>query len=138
VQGKVRYIAPVANPATRTFNVELEIANRDGKLPVGVTAEISLPVGTVLAHRISPALLTLDDDGVVGVKILDDSGQVAFVPADVARSSADGVWITGLPDPARIITVGQGYVRPGQFAKAAPGPVPASAAAPPAMPSRKE
>lgn len=122
VQGKVRYLAPVANPATRTFTVELEIANRDGKLPVGVTAEVDLPVGSVMAHRISPALLTLDDQGVVGVKILDDSGQVAFVAANVARSSADGVWITGLPDPARVITVGQGYVRAGQVAKATSAP----------------
>ena len=113
-QGTVRYIAPVADPATRTFAVELEFANRDAKLPAGVTAEIDLPVGTVMAHRISPALLTLDDGGGLGVKIVDDNGQVLFIAAQIVRSSADGVWVTGLPDPARIITVGQGFVKPEQ------------------------
>jgi multidrug efflux system membrane fusion protein len=73
-----------------------------------------------MAHRVSPALLTLDDAGTVGIKLLDDSGRVTFIPATVARSSADGVWLSGLPDPAPVITVGQGFVRPGQLARAAP------------------
>jgi multidrug efflux system membrane fusion protein len=120
VEGTVRYLAPVADEQTRTFAIELEFANREGALPVGVTAEIDLPVDTVMAHRVSPALLTLDDTGVVGVKTVDDADRVVFVPAQVARSSAEGVWLTGLPDPARIITVGQGYVRPGQVVQAAP------------------
>jgi membrane fusion protein, multidrug efflux system len=113
VAGRLRYVAPVADEATRTFAVELEIANPDGELPVGVTADIELPVGQVLAHRLSPALLTLDDAGVVGVKLQDAGDRVRFVPATVVRSSADGVWITGLPDPAPIIVGGQGFVRDG-------------------------
>jgi membrane fusion protein, multidrug efflux system len=113
VAGRLRYVAPVADEATRTFAVELEIANPDGQLPVGVTADIELPVGQVLAHRLSPALLTLDDAGVVGVKLQDAGDRVRFVPATVVRSSADGVWITGLPDPAPIIVGGQGFVRDG-------------------------
>ncbi len=113
VAGRLRYVAPVADEATRTFAVELEIANPTGELPVGVTADIELPVGQVLAHRLSPALLTLDDAGVVGVKLQDVGDRVRFVPATVVRSSADGVWITGLPDPAPIIVGGQGFVRDG-------------------------
>jgi multidrug efflux system membrane fusion protein len=120
VEGVVRYRAPVADESTRTFAVELEFANPRGDLPVGVTAEVDVPVGTVMAHRVSPALLTLDDAGTVGIKLLDDSGRVTFIPATVARSSADGVWLSGLPDPAPVITVGQGFVRPGQLARAAP------------------
>jgi multidrug efflux system membrane fusion protein len=113
VEGRLRYVAPQADAATRTFVVELEIDNSAAKLPVGVTADIELPVGEVLAHRVSPALLTLDEQGLVGVKIVGDDGRVRFVPAVVARSSTEGVWITGLPDPVRLITGGQGFVRPG-------------------------
>ncbi len=113
VTGRLRYVAPVADEATRTFAVELEIANLNGALPVGVTADIELPVGKVLAHRLSPALLTLDDAGVVGVKLQGEGDRVRFVPATVVRSSADGVWITGLPDPAPVIVGGQGFVRDG-------------------------
>ena len=120
VTGRLRYVAPVADTATRTFAVELEIANPGGELPVGVTADIELPVGTVRAHRLSPALLTLDDSGVVGVKIADADGRVRFVPATVVRTTPDGVWITGLPDPAPVIVGGQGFVRDGSLVAAAP------------------
>ena len=118
VQGRLRYVAPQADAATRTFAVELEIDNSAARLPVGVTADIELPVGEVLAHRVSPALLTLDEQGRVGVKLVGEDGRVRFVPAAVARSGTEGVWITGLPDPARIITAGQGFVRPGDLVSA--------------------
>jgi multidrug efflux system membrane fusion protein len=131
--GRLRYVAPVADEATRTFAVELEIPNPRGRLPVGVTADIELPVGEVRAHRLSPALLTLDDSGVVGVKLEGEGGRAKFVPATVVRATADGVWITGLPDPAPVIVGGQGFVRDGDriaVTRAAPGAMPASAADP--------
>ena len=114
VEGRIRYIAPVAQEATRTFTVELELDNADGRLPAGVTAELMVPAGEVLAHKISPAVLTLDDDGVLGVKVVDAADQVVFHPADVVKSSSDGVWIAGLPERAAVITVGQGFVRSGE------------------------
>jgi membrane fusion protein, multidrug efflux system len=135
VTGRLRYVAPVADAGTRTFAVELEIANPKGALPVGVTADIELPVGKVLAHRLSPALLTLDDAGVVGVKLQGEGDRVRFVPATVVRSSADGVWITGLPDPAPVIVGGQGFVRDGDRVAVSMAPEsPARLAAPVAPP----
>lgn len=113
VQGRIRYVAPVADDATRTFDVELEIDNADGALRIGGTAELRVPAEEVLAHRISPSLLTLDDAGNVGVKIINNDGLVEFVVADIALSSNDGIWLTGLPQDATIITVGQGYVANG-------------------------
>ena len=120
VRGQIRYVAPVADEATRTFVVELEIDNSDGELRIGGTASLRIPAEEVLAHRISPSLLTLDDAGNVGVKIIDQNGLVEFVVADVALSSNDGVWLTGLPRDATIITVGQGYVANGALVNAVP------------------
>ena len=120
VTGQIRYISPVADEATRTFGVELEIDNADGALRVGGTAELRIPAEEVLAHRISPSLLTLDDAGNVGVKIINDSGQVEFVVADIALTSNNGVWLAGLPLDATIITVGQGYVTNGAVVDAVP------------------
>lgn len=111
--GRLRYVAPVADESTRTFAVELEIDNPRGNVPIGVTADIELPVGRVRAHPISPALLTLDDGGAVGVKTVGPDQRVQFLPATVVRSSANGVWISGLPDPALVIVGGQGFVRAG-------------------------
>ena len=120
VQGRIRYVAPVADDATRTFTVELEVDNADGALRAGGTAELRIPAEAVLAHRVSPSLLTLDDAGNVGVKIINGGGEVEFVVADIALSGSDGVWLAGLPETATIITVGQGYVSSGAVVDAVP------------------
>ncbi len=120
VRGRIRYVAPVADEATRTFAVELEVENEDGALRAGGTAELRIPAEAVLAHRVSPSLLTLDDAGNVGVKIINERGEVEFVVADIALSTNEGVWLAGLPETATIITVGQGYVANGATVAAVP------------------
>ncbi len=120
VRGRIRYVAPVAHEATRTFTVELEVDNSDGRLRPGGTAELRIPAESLLAHRVSPSLLTLDDAGNVGIKIINNQGKVEFVVADIALSSADGVWIAGLPPTVTIITVGQGFVATGSVVNAIP------------------
>ena len=113
VSGVIRYVAPVADEATRTFVVELKIDNAAGEYRGGITAELMIPAETIFAHRISPALLTLDEEGNLGIKTVNELGRVEFHRADVAMSSEDGVWIAGLPHSASIITVGQGFVNAG-------------------------
>lgn len=120
VRGRIRYVAPVADEGTRTFGVELEVDNKDRALRAGGTAELRIPAESVLAHRVSPSLLTLDDAGNVGVKIINDDGKVEFIVADIALSTNEGVWLAGLPETATIITVGQGYVASGTAAVAVP------------------
>ncbi|NIL94801.1 MAG: efflux RND transporter periplasmic adaptor subunit [Woeseiaceae bacterium] len=120
VHGTIRYVSPVADEATRTFAVELEVDNQDGAIRAGGTAELFIPAEAVLAHRVSPSLLTLDDAGNVGIKIINEDGKVEFVVADIALSTANGVWLVGLPQTATIITVGQGFVTTGSLVDAIP------------------
>ncbi len=114
VDGRVRYVSSIASDGTRTFRVELEIENGGNRLAAGLTAEINLPVATAEAHKMSPAALTLDDTGVIGVKIVDADNIVRFRPINLVADSNDGVWVGGLPREATIITVGQEFVLPGQ------------------------
>jgi len=120
VRGTIRFVAPVANEATRTFAVELEVDNQAGQLRAGGTAELFIPAETIYAHRVSPSLLTLDDAGNVGIKIINSDGAVEFVVADIALSTSSGVWLAGLPETATIITVGQGFVNSGTVVEAVP------------------
>lgn len=120
VRGTIRFVAPVADEATRTFEVELEVDNRDGLLRAGGTAELLIPAEKVYAHQVSPSLLTLDDAGNVGLKVINKQGKVEFIVADIAMATADGVWVVGLPDTATIITVGQGFVSSGALVNAVP------------------
>lgn len=114
VEGKVRFIAKSADQATRTFRLELEVPNSAGTLRDGVTAEIHVKSSTVEAHMISPAILSLDDKGTVGVRIVDAKKKVQFMPVTIVSDNPDGVWVAGLPKTVTIITVGQEFVAPGQ------------------------
>jgi len=113
VEGTVRFIATIADSQTRTFRVELQVPNPDRTLRAGATADFSIPVGTVAAHLVSPAVLVLDDAGNLGIKLVS-LGIVEQVPVTVLSSGNDGVWLLGLPENANIITVGQQFVKAGQ------------------------
>ncbi len=98
--------------------VELEIPNPDGTLPAGVTAEMLVSTGEVLAHKMSPALLSLNTDGTMGVSTVDEFDRVQFYPVEIVQSGSDGVWVSGLPTIAQVVLVGQGYVSAGQIVEA--------------------
>lgn len=114
VEGRIRHIAAVADEATRTFRVELEVPNPDGLISAGMTAEIALPLSQVEAHVVSPAILTLSDRGEVGVKAVDQDERVVFHPVAIVDTDQDGIWVTGLPAEVTLITVGQEYVSAGE------------------------
>lgn len=119
-EGRVTFVSSVAEPGTRTFRVEVEVANPDRELPSGISAGIEIPTREVVAHKVSPALVSLDDSGQIGVKTVDDDDRVEFHPVDVVRTATDGVWVTGLPANIRLITVGQGFVTAGQAVRPQP------------------
>lgn len=113
VEGRIRHIASVADEATRTFRVELEVANPTASIADGMTAEIALPLSERPAHLVSPAVLTLSDSGEVGVKAVGDDQRVVFHAVKIVDTDAQGMWITGLPEEVTLITVGQEYVAHG-------------------------
>lgn len=112
--GKIGYVSSVADATTRTFRVEVEIPNPEHRIPAGVAAELHLPLDSVPAYRVNASALSLADDGKVGIKTLDASGTVHFTPVTVIEETREGIWIAGLPQQVRIITVGQVYVHEGQ------------------------
>jgi len=114
VTGAVRYIATSADPKTRTFRVEIAVPNKKWKLRDGVTADIIIPLEAKPAHYFSPAVLCLSDNGQVGVRLVDDQNIVKFKPVTILANEKGGVWVSGLPDATRLITVGQEYVIDGQ------------------------
>lgn len=112
--GAVTFVAATADPQTRTYRVELEAENPDGRIRDGITAELTIPVGEGMAHYVPPSAITLNDAGTVGVKTVDDDGTVHFRPVAVLASDAGGMWLDGLPAQVRLITVGQEFVVDGE------------------------
>ena len=114
VEGIVRYVGTVSDAATRTFKVELEVANPEARIVEGVTAELRLPVAQTSAHALPPSVLTLDGLGRIGVKLVGEGEKVAFVQAQVIAGDSERVWLAGLPATARVIAVGQEFVKDGE------------------------
>lgn len=118
-QGVVNFVGTAASTETRTFLAEIDVPNEDGVIPAGISAEIVIPTGEAQAHFISPATVSLNPDGQIGVKVVED-GSVVFFPVEVVRAEVDGIWVTGLPETCDLIVIGQGYVRVGEQVRADP------------------
>ena len=114
VSGVVSYIAPRADDQTRTFRIEIDVENEDNSIAAGMTGRIVIPTTQVKAHKISPSILVLDDEGQVGVKIVDDEDIVHFVAVEILQDTIDYMWVSGIADTARIITVGQDFIGTGE------------------------
>lgn len=113
VTGKVTFLSRSADPSTRTFRVEIEVPNADLKIRDGQTAEIAIASAGAQAHLIPQSALTLNDEGALGVRIVDENAVVSFAPLELIRDTPQGVWVTGLPETADVIVVGQEYVTEG-------------------------
>lgn len=111
--GQIRFISPRANEATRTFRVEIAVPNAEG-IRTGSSVTARVPRQKVAAHYISAGLLTLNNQGDIGVKTLNLEGLVEFYPVTIITSDVNGMWVSGLPVRARVITSGQGFAPIGQ------------------------
>lgn len=116
VTGLVAFIAQTADPATRTFEVELEVANPNYALRDAVTAAIEIPLASARAHRLPQSALTLNSDGQIGVMVAE-GGKARFRAVKILRDDKDGVWLTGIGERAQVIVVGQEYVSDGTTIK---------------------
>ena len=113
LKGQINFVGKSASPLTRTYTVEAEISNIGGEIREGLTAEIKVPVRETTAHLIPSYLLSLDDNGELGVKIAIDN-RATFKKISIIEDTPDGLWVEGLPKTTKIITVGQEYVIEGQ------------------------
>ena len=116
--GEVRFVGRSADAQTRTFTAEVEVPNADGAIPAGISAQVRIATGEQVAHFVSPAILSLGTDGTLGIKTVDDEERVVFQEIEIIRAQTDGIWIGGLPERARIISVGQGFVNDGELVDA--------------------
>ena len=113
ISGFVTYISRSADQTTRTFKVEIEAKNEDLKISKGQTAEIFIASDGTQAHLLPQSALTLNDDGALGVRTVNNKSKVVFYETDIVRDTMQGVWLTGLPQKTNVIVVGQEYVTDG-------------------------
>ena len=113
VEGQVTFISRAADATTRTFRVDIRVENPDLRLRDGQTAEIRIEADGTQAHLLPQSALTLDDEGSLGVRVVTEDKTAQFVPVTLLRDGPTGVFVTGLPDQADVIIIGQEYVADG-------------------------
>lgn len=109
-QGRVTFLSRSADQTTRTFRVEIQVPNKDLTIRDGQTAEIIVAADGAMAHLLPQSALTLNDDGDLGVRTVNAESQAQFAALTLLRDTSEGVWVSGLPNEANVITVGQEYV----------------------------
>ena len=114
IEGQLSFVSKSASNLTKTFKIESEIENTDGKIRDGITAEMTIKTDEILAHKISPSILLLNDKGILGIKTVNDQNIVKFNKLDILEDSEDGLWVSGISNLSRIIIQGQGFVEDGQ------------------------
>jgi multidrug efflux system membrane fusion protein len=113
-RGKIRYVSKSASDTTRTYRVEVEIANPDGAIPDGITAEVAIKLTPAPSTRIPRSALTFSAGGDLGVRTVGNGGVVTFVAVKPLEDDQGFMWVSGIPNGALVIVQGQDFVREGQ------------------------
>ena len=114
IEGKIDYISPISDPNTKTFEIVVKVDNKNYRYKDGLSSMISIKKGEVLAHKISPSILALGNDGALGVKVINDESKVMFKEIEVIEDTSEYMLVTGLNEKEQLIIVGQQYVSTGE------------------------
>ena len=114
VQGFIDYVSPISDPETKTFEIVVKVKNKDLRYKDGLSSMISINKGEVLAHKISPSILALGDEGQLGVKVIAEGNEVEFKDIKIIEDTSEYMLVTGLGEKEKIIIVGQQYVSNGE------------------------
>ena len=114
IKGSLTFVSKSASSETRTFRVGSMIDNPDGFIKDGLTANMTIEIDLVNAHKISPSILLLNDEGKLGIRVIEKESIAKFVEIIILEDSEEGLWVTGIPEKVEIIIQGQGFVEDGQ------------------------
>ena len=114
VEGSIDYVSPISDPETKTFEIVVKVKNKDLRYKDGLSSMISINKGEVLAHKISPSILALGDEGQLGVKVIAEGNEVEFKDIKIIEDTSEYMLVTGLREKEKIIIVGQQYVSNGE------------------------
>jgi membrane fusion protein, heavy metal efflux system len=114
VKGRVAYIDPRVDPATRTAKVRVEVPNRGGDLRLGMFVTMSIQTGTTERMTVVPraAVQTIGDRSVVYVPAEGEEGKFVERAVKVGPPAGEFVPVlSGLKPGDKVVTDGSFYLR---------------------------
>jgi len=112
--GRVARLAPILDPATRTAQVEIEIANPNFRLKPGMYARASFTVERRDKALVVPTPAIVDQDGKPGVWVPGEGDAAVFTPVVVGIEQQEFTEVTsGLREGEQVVSAGAAALRPG-------------------------
>lgn len=118
--GKIREVAPEANPQTRSYAVRVSFDHADQRVQLGMTARVFLTDTEAAAAVLIPLAALYEKDGKTAVWVIDPvSHKVALREVRVGKYREDGVSIiSGLSASDTLVTAGVHKLSVGQVVQA--------------------
>lgn len=111
--GRVARVAPVLDPATRTAQIEVEIANQSYRLKPGMYARVNLTIEQRKNALVVPSNAVVSRDGQRGI-FLTDGETATFRPVQIGIEEVAHIEILGgLTEGERIVTTGAAALQHG-------------------------
>ncbi|WP_426112619.1 efflux RND transporter periplasmic adaptor subunit [Massilia sp. PWRC2] len=138
IPGKVREVAPMADPATRTYQFKVAIASAAADVKLGQTAQVLFAASTA-TPRITVPLTALNQERNVTSVWVVEQGAVRLVPVVIGGVAGNDVQlIAGVKPGQTVVTAGANLLKNGQkvrlLAETVAPAAPAAAATPRAAP----
>jgi membrane fusion protein, heavy metal efflux system len=113
LRGRVTYIDPRVDPATRTAKVRVEVPNRSDALRLGMFVQMSFQLGPGERRVLVPraAVQSIGSRTVVYVAT-DEEGRFVETPVTLGASAGDAIQVLdGLKPGAKVVTQGSFFLR---------------------------
>ncbi|RJG14916.1 efflux RND transporter periplasmic adaptor subunit [Massilia cavernae] len=130
LQGKIREVSPVADPATRTYQVRVAIPGAGPEVRLGMTARVQFAskAGT---QQIRLPLTALFHDKSSSAVWVVDKGAVKLVPVQVGGTTGNEIVVAGGLQPGQtVVTAGVHLLKNGQKVRILGADAPVAGAAP--------
>ena len=120
--GKLREVAPVADPVTRTYPVRVSIQGADASVLLGMTANVTFRAREATAAMTVPLAAVFQQEGKPAVWVVGQDGKLALRPVSVAAFAEDGARLSaGLKPGERIVVAGVHKLIAGETVKVLEG-----------------
>lgn len=116
--GTVTEVPPSADPYTRGYKVKVEIANAQGKLKGGMTAQIGLALESVTDAIVIPVNSIVTKDNQQSIYLLEEGNKVRQCPVEILLQNDEQAAVAGeVKAGDRLVIAGQHLLQDGSVVK---------------------
>lgn len=106
--GRIESVLPAADPATRTVEVRIALANSDGRLRPGMTADAEIAERNADTALIIPAEAAIQTGRRTVVIVVGDNGRYVPTEVELGRRAGNRIEVRqGLSEGQRVVASGQ-------------------------------